>query len=124
MGPDCVALIARCGSKALAVQREAPAGLIFRTSLSPTFSCFMPGLTQVLTPQTDLPHGSTRIWVLQSARAQLPRYDGPLAGAALAAPIIRTAAMSPSKLRVIRALPTHRSLHAPSGWATRHRRRN
>ena len=66
----------------------APAGLIFRTSLSPTFSCFMPGLTQVLTPQTDLPHGSTRIWVLPSARAQAPRYDGSRAGAALTAPII------------------------------------
>jgi hypothetical protein len=27
----------------------------------------MPGLTQVLRPQTDLPQGSTRIWVLPSA---------------------------------------------------------
>jgi hypothetical protein len=67
----------RCGSKTLPVQCEAPDGLTSKISLSPSFSCFMPRLTQVLTPQTDLPHGSTRICVLPSPRAQSPRYDGP-----------------------------------------------
>ena len=58
----------------------------------------MTGLTQVLTPQTDLPHGLTRIWVLPSARAQAPRYDGSLARAALTAPIISIATITPSTL--------------------------
>ena len=118
MDPVCAALIALWIDSAARPTRGA-GWPDFQNKPITNLFVLMPGLTQVLTPQTDLPHGSTRIWVLPSARAQLPRYDGSLAGAALAAPIISIALISPTTLGIIQSLPTHRSSRAPSGRATK-----
>jgi hypothetical protein len=105
MDPDCIALIALWIEGAACPMRGA-ASPDFQNK--PIADLFM--LHAGLDPGVDAANRlAARLHpdvVLPSPRAQSPRYDGPLADAALPGSIISIAAMSPGTLRIIQSLRT------------------